>query len=50
MEAAVTVCGELSTVLIEMLIWALGPNLEGIDAFLTPGPLVACICIVELIG
>ena len=47
MEAAVTVCGEFSTVLIEMVTWALGPNLEGIDAFLTPGPLV---CIVGPIG
>ena len=47
MVAAVTVCGELSTVFIEMFTWALGPNLEGIDTFLTPGPLAACICIVE---
>ena len=49
-DAAVTVCGKFNTVFIEMLIWALGPNLEGIDTFLTPGPLVVCICIVELTG
>ena len=48
MEAAVTVCGDFNTVFIEMLIWALGPNFEGIDTFL--GPLVVCTCIVELIG
>jgi len=50
MEAAVTVCGDFSTVFIEMLIWALGPNLEGIDTFLTPEPLVVCTCVVELMG
>ena len=49
-EAAVTVCGDFKTVFIEMLIWALGPNLEGIDTFLTPGPLAVWTCIVEFIG
>jgi len=50
MEAAVTVGGEFKIVFIEMLIWALGPSLDGIDTFLTPGPLTVCICIVELMG
>ena len=46
----VTVWDEFKTAFIEMLIWALGPNLDGIDTFLTPGPLTAWICIVELTG
>jgi len=49
-EAAVTVGGEFKIVFIEMLIWALGPSLDGIDTFLAPGPLTVCICIVELMG
>ena len=46
-EAVVTVCGEFNTVFIEMLIWALGPNLEGIDTFLAPGPFTVWVWIVE---
>lgn len=48
--AAVTVGGEFKSAFIEMLIWALGPSLDGIDTFLTPGPLAVCIWIVELMG
>lgn len=48
--AAVTVGGEFKTVFIEMLICALGPSLDGIDTFLTPGPLAVCIWNAELMG
>ena len=47
-EAGVAMYCGLSTVFIEMLIWELGPNLDGIDTFLAPGPPTVCICIVEL--